>query len=81
MLEVIVSSRAKKEIENAIEYYTLYSNKAPALFIEMLEKAIEILKYNPFHAVRYKNISALSSNDFLTVYTTSQKKTKAESVF
>jgi toxin ParE1/3/4 len=35
---IIVSPRAQKEIENAIEYYALYSYDAPRNFITLLKE-------------------------------------------
>lgn len=35
--KIIVSPRAQKEIENAIDYYTLYSSNAPKSFINLLK--------------------------------------------
>ena len=37
--KIIVSPRAQKEIENAIEYYALYSVDAPLNFITSLNEA------------------------------------------
>lgn len=57
--KIIVSPRAQKEIENAIDYYALYSTDAPANFIAVLKEAYETLETNPFFRVRYKNVRAL----------------------
>ena len=35
--KIVVSPRALKEIENAIDYYALYSTDAPIHFINMLK--------------------------------------------
>jgi plasmid stabilization system protein ParE len=35
--KIIVSPRAQREIENAIDYYSLYSVEAPQTFITLLE--------------------------------------------
>jgi plasmid stabilization system protein ParE len=37
--KIIVSPRAQKEIENAIDYYALYSVDAPINFIAVLKDA------------------------------------------
>ena len=37
--KIIISLRAQKEIENAIDYYALYSVNAPAHFISALKEA------------------------------------------
>jgi len=62
--KIIVSPRAQKEIENAIDYYALYSSYAPKSFINLLNDAYLSLKKNPFFVVRYKNIRALKINKF-----------------
>ena len=54
--KILISPRTQKEIENAIDYYSLYSNEAPINFITSLVEAYEILKENPFLELRYKNI-------------------------
>jgi plasmid stabilization system protein ParE len=64
LFDVTVSARANKEIENAIEYYALYSAKAPLHFIDGLQKAFDGLKQNPFHRVRYKNVRACNLEKF-----------------
>jgi toxin ParE1/3/4 len=38
--KVIVSTRAQKEVENAIDYYALYSIDAPVNFIAVLKKGL-----------------------------------------
>jgi len=62
--KIIVSPRAQKEIENAIDYYALYSADAPANFIIVLKEAYATLKINPFFRVRYKNVRALRLKRF-----------------
>ena len=62
--KIIVSPRAQKEIENAIDYYVLYSEDAPIHFIAALKKAYEILKINPFFRICYKNIRTLNLKKF-----------------
>jgi plasmid stabilization system protein ParE len=59
-----VSPRAQKEIENAIDYYALYSVDAPVNFIASLKEAYLTLETNPFFRVRYKNIRALKIKQF-----------------
>jgi toxin ParE1/3/4 len=61
---VIVSPRAQKEIENAIEYYALYSVDAPINFITSLGHAYLILEEEPLLRVRYKNIRGLKMKKF-----------------
>lgn len=63
--KIIVSPRAQKEIENAIDYYALYSVDAPINFITVLKDAYTSLATNPFFRVRYKNVRALKLKRFL----------------
>ncbi|MBW6482779.1 MAG: type II toxin-antitoxin system RelE/ParE family toxin [Vicingaceae bacterium] len=62
--KIIVSPRAQKEIENAIDYYSLYSSNAPKSFIKLLKDTYYSLEKNPFFSVRHKNIRALKINKF-----------------
>lgn len=62
--KIIVSPRAQKEIENAIDYYALYSVDAPINFIASLKEAYETLETNPFFRSRYKNVRALKIKRF-----------------
>lgn len=62
--KIIISLRAHEEIDNAIDYYLLYSLKASVIFIEELENAYKLLTKNPFFAVRYKNIRAIKIKKF-----------------
>ena len=61
---ITVSPRAQKEIENAIDYYALYSNDAPLNFLTQVIVSYEVLALNPFYEVRYKNIRYLRLNKF-----------------
>jgi plasmid stabilization system protein ParE len=45
--KIIVSPRAQKEIENAIDYYALYSSDAPRNFVALLKDAYYTLETNP----------------------------------
>ncbi len=62
--KVIVSPRAQKEIENAIDYYVLYSADAPKSFILYIEETYTLLGINPFFRVKYKNIRAIKIKKF-----------------
>ena len=62
--KIIVSPRAQKEIENAIDYYALYSFSAPKSFISMLSDSYNTLEANPFFNIQYKNIRALKIRKF-----------------
>jgi toxin ParE1/3/4 len=61
---ILVSPRAQKEIENAIDYYALYSNDAPLNFITQLIISYEALILNPLYEVRYKNIRSFKLYKF-----------------
>ncbi|BAU53370.1 type II toxin-antitoxin system RelE/ParE family toxin [Mucilaginibacter gotjawali] len=61
---IIVSPRAQKEIENAIEYYALYSIDAPLNFITILKITYGVLENDPFLRIRYKNIRAIKIKKF-----------------
>jgi plasmid stabilization system protein ParE len=62
--KIIVSPRALKEIENAVDYYALYSSDAPANFIFMLKEAFSTLETNPYFNKKYKNIRSLKLKKF-----------------
>jgi plasmid stabilization system protein ParE len=62
--KIIVSPRAQKEIENAIDYYALYSENAPLNFIIALKEAYSTLGINPFFKIQYKSICALKLYKF-----------------
>lgn len=75
--KVIISPRAQREIENAIDYYLLYSVEAPQAFIILLENSYDTLAENPFFRIRYKNIRALKIKKFpYSLYFVIQEKTK-----
>ncbi len=61
---IIVSPLAQREIENAIEFYALYSENAPIKFISVLQQAYVTLETNPYFRIRYKNIRALKIEGF-----------------
>ena len=62
--KIIISPRAQMEIENAIDYYALYSSNAPQSFINMLKDTYTTLEANPFFSIHYKNIRALKIHKF-----------------
>jgi len=61
---IIISPRAQREIEHAVEYYGLHSADAPVNFIAVLRDAYATLLTNPFFRVRYKNVRALKLKRF-----------------
>lgn len=62
--KILVSPRAQVEIEEAIDFYLLQSQQAPADFIQSLEATFQSLRANPFHRIQYKNIRALKIRKF-----------------
>ena len=61
---VIVSPRAQREIEEAIDYYAQHSADAPRHFVQSLKDVYQALANNPFFRVRYKNIRAVKLRHF-----------------
>lgn len=61
---IIVSPRAQQEIENAIDYYILYSKNAPSNFVTALVETYHVLETSPFFRIRYKNVRALKLKRF-----------------
>ena len=62
--KISVSPRAQKEIENAIEYYALYSDNAPRKFIGVLQETYAVLEISPLFRIRYKNVRSLKIKNF-----------------
>jgi plasmid stabilization system protein ParE len=62
--KIIVSPRALKEIENAIEYYSLSSVEAPKRFVISLDEAYNFISEAPFRRVVYKSVRALKLKRF-----------------
>jgi plasmid stabilization system protein ParE len=61
---IIVSPRAQKEIENAIDFYVIHSEDAPKRFLKMLVSSYKSLSMNPFYAIQYKNVRSLKISKF-----------------
>lgn len=69
--KIIVSPRAQKEIENAIDYYLINSIDLPLNFISSIKSTYKTLETNPFFLVVYKNIRSLKIKTFpYTIYFT-----------
>jgi toxin ParE1/3/4 len=66
--KITISPHAQKEIENAIDYYALYSNDAPLSFITQLIVSYEALSLSPFYEVRYKNLHSFDLINSHTPY-------------
>jgi toxin ParE1/3/4 len=62
--QIITSPRAKNEIENALDYYSLYSNQTPVNFIQALEKSYNLLTDNLFYQIAYNNIRVFKLDKF-----------------
>jgi toxin ParE1/3/4 len=62
--KIIISPRAQKEIENAVDYYSLYSDDAPKHFIYSLQNAYKTLTVNPFFRIWYREIRAFKIKRF-----------------
>ena len=62
--KIAISPRAQREIENAIDFYKMYSLNAPGYFISSLNDSYTMLANNPFFAVRYKNVRAIKVRRF-----------------
>lgn len=56
---LIVSPRAQKEIEKAIDSYIPNYSDIPNNFVIQLESVYNTLKINPFFRIRYKNVRSL----------------------
>ncbi len=52
--KVLISPRAQKEMENAIDYYALYSTDAPLKFVTQLKDTYNALSTNPFFSTGTK---------------------------
>jgi toxin ParE1/3/4 len=62
--KLIVSKRAQKEIENAVDFYSEESEVATARFIENLQKFYGDILDRPFQRLRYKNICSIKIRKF-----------------
>lgn len=57
--KLIVSPRAQKEIEKAIDSYIPNYTDMPNNFVIQLQSIFNTLKTNPFFRIRYKNVRSL----------------------
>jgi len=75
--KIIISPRAQKEIEEAIDYYAIRSSDAPMDFISSLNETYNILSVNPHFRIYYKNVRSIGLNVFpySLFYTINEKKT------
>lgn len=62
--KISVSSVALKEIENAIDYYAMYSIEAPLNFRIALNEAYKTLETDPFFRIRYSHVRAIKIKRF-----------------
>ena len=59
-----ITSVAKRNIDNAVEFYDARSKKVAKKFLKTLEKHFcDILK-NPYYAIRYDDVRTLPLRDF-----------------
>jgi toxin ParE1/3/4 len=61
---LIISPRAQKEIEHAIDYYLLDNSETPKKFINSLQNTYKVLTVNPFFKIIYKNVRSLKIKRF-----------------
>ena len=61
---IIMSRRANEEIENAFDYYSLYSNDAPINFRVVIKDTFDTLRTYPFFGARYNDVRALKLKKF-----------------
>ena len=68
--------RPIKEIEDAIDYYSTNSSKAPVQFIESLLQCYHLLSIHPYYKIQYKNIRSLKLKKFpySLFYTANEEK-------
>lgn len=62
--KVIISQRAQQEIENAIDYYALYSSDAPRRFVTLIAQAYILLETNPKLKFSHGNVRKLKFKKF-----------------
>jgi len=74
--KIIISPRAQKEIEDAIDYYAIRSSDAPRDFISSLNDTYTILSINPYFRICYKNVRTIVLNVFpySLFYTVNEKE-------
>ena len=74
--KIIISPRAQKEIEDAIDYYAIRSSDAPRDFIASLNDTYTILSINPYFRICYKNVRTIALNvfPFSLFYTVNEKE-------
>lgn len=75
--KVIISQRAQQEIENAIDYYALYSSDAPKRFVTLIAKAYILLETNPKLKFSHANVRKLHFKKFpYSLFFTVNEETK-----
>jgi len=62
--KIIISLHTQKEIEDAIDYYSIHSSDAPLDFISSLNETYTILSVNPHFRFCYKNVRTIVLNVF-----------------
>lgn len=81
--EISLSPRAMREIEEALDYYSISSENISRKFYNELENSFEILTTNPFLEVRYRSMRALPMQVFpyLILFTIEEHTVNIYSVF
>ncbi len=63
--KIIVSKKAQKEIENAIEFYAEINYNLALRFYNELTETYKKLEINPDYQIRHKNYRAIPLKNFL----------------
>lgn len=75
--KVIISQRAQQEIENAIDYYAMYSLDAPRRFVTLIAQAYILLETNPKLKFSHGNVRRLKFKKFpYSLFFTVNEKTE-----
>ena len=62
--KIIVSKKAQKEIENALDYYSEINLTLSKRFYLALEETYSKIYTNPYYQIRYNNYRAIKINKF-----------------
>jgi len=57
--KILISNKAKKDIQNAIQWYNQNDPGLGSVFYLFLKSQIEVIKVNPFFQVRYNKVRCL----------------------
>lgn len=59
-----ISKLAQKEIEEAIDYYSVSSSEVPIQFVKSILDCYHLLSLNPYYKIQYKNIRTVKLKKF-----------------